>query len=89
MRPVCWNIITQIVKKYVRDTLIPTIVGIKVSRTYFFTIYIYIYIYIYIHIYIYIYTYIYIHIYIYIYVYIKFTEASHHNTLNITQNRWM
>ena len=25
----------------------------------------------------------------YIYVYIKFTEASHHNTLNITQNRWM
>ena len=25
MRPVCWNIITQIVKKYVRDTLIPTI----------------------------------------------------------------
>ena len=27
--------------------------------------------------------------YIYIYIYIKFTEASHHNTLNITQNRWM
>ena len=26
---------------------------------------------------------------IYIYIYIKFTEASHHNTLNITQNRWM
>ena len=25
MRPVCWNIITQIVKTYVRDTLIPTI----------------------------------------------------------------
>ena len=25
MRPVCWNKITQIVKKYVRDTLIPTI----------------------------------------------------------------
>ena len=25
MRPVCWNIITQIVKKYARDTLIPTI----------------------------------------------------------------
>ena len=24
MRPVCWNIVTQIVKKYVRDTLIPT-----------------------------------------------------------------
>ena len=24
MRPVCWNIITQIVKKYARDTLIPT-----------------------------------------------------------------
>ena len=22
MRPVCWNIITQIVKKYARDTLI-------------------------------------------------------------------
>ena len=32
--------------------------------------------------------YIYIHIYyVYIYIYIKFTEASHHNTLNITQNR--
>ena len=28
-------------------------------------------------------------VYIYIYVYIKFTEASHHNTLNMTQNRWM
>ena len=25
MRPVCWNITTQMVKKYVRDTLIPTI----------------------------------------------------------------
>ena len=25
MRPVCWNMITQIVKKYARDTLIPTI----------------------------------------------------------------
>ena len=25
MRPVCWNIITQMVKKYARDTLIPTI----------------------------------------------------------------
>ena len=25
----------------------------------------------------------------YIYIYIKFTEASHHNTLNMTQNRWM
>ena len=25
MRPVCWNIITQIVKKYTRGTLIPTI----------------------------------------------------------------
>ena len=24
-----------------------------------------------------------------LYIYIKFTEASHHNTLNITQNRWM
>ena len=35
----------------------------------------------------------YIDIFIYIYyiyiTYIKFTEASHHNTLNITQNRWM
>ena len=39
---------------------------------------------------IYIYIYIYIHIiYIDIYIYIKFTEASHHNTLNMTQNRWM
>ena len=28
--------------------------------------------------------------YVYIYIYNnKFTEASHHNTLNITQNRWM
>ena len=27
--------------------------------------------------------------YIFIYIYIKFTEASHHNTLNMTQNRWM
>ena len=45
--------------------------------------YMYIYMYIYtIIIYVYIYTCIYIHI------YIKFTEASHHNTLNITQNRW-
>ena len=26
---------------------------------------------------------------IYIYIYIKFTEASHKNTLNMTQNRWM
>ena len=26
---------------------------------------------------------------IYTYIYIKFTEASHHNTLNMTQNRWM
>ena len=26
------------------------------------------------------------YIYIYIYVYIKFTEASHHNTLNIIYN---
>ena len=25
MRPMCWNIMTQIVKKYVHDTLIPTI----------------------------------------------------------------
>ena len=25
MCPVCWNIITQIAQKYVRDTLIPTI----------------------------------------------------------------
>ena len=24
MRPVCWNIIKQIVKKYTRDTLMPT-----------------------------------------------------------------
>ena len=32
---------------------------------------------------------IYVYIYIYIYIYIKFTEASHHNTLNMTQNRWM
>ena len=31
----------------------------------------------------------YIYICIYIYAYIKFTEASHHNTLNMTQNRWM
>ena len=23
MRPVCWNILTEIVKKYARDTLIP------------------------------------------------------------------
>ena len=30
-----------------------------------------------------------LYIYIYIYIYIKFTEASHHNTLNMTQNRWM
>ena len=28
-------------------------------------------------------------LYLYIYIYIKFTEASHHNTLNMTQNRWM
>ena len=27
--------------------------------------------------------------YAYIYIYNKFTEASHHNTLHITQNRWM
>ena len=39
--------------------------------------------------YIHIYIYVYICIYVYIYIYIKFTEASHHNTLNITQNRWM
>ena len=26
---------------------------------------------------------------LYVYIYIKFTEASHHNTLNMTQNRWM
>ena len=25
MRPVCWNIITQIVRKHARDTLIPKI----------------------------------------------------------------
>ena len=25
MRPVCWNIVTQVVKKYARDTLISTI----------------------------------------------------------------
>ena len=33
----------------------------------------------------------YIHMYICIYVYIynKFTEASHHNTLNIAQSSWM
>ena len=30
-----------------------------------------------------------IYISIYIYIYNKFTEASHHNTLNITHNRWM
>ena len=57
MRPVCWNIITQIVKKYVYICIIYPprtfkqkcrisykIVGIKVSRTYFFTIFIYIHI---------------------------------------------
>ena len=27
--------------------------------------------------------------YVYIYIYNKFTEASHHNTLNIAQSRWM
>ena len=27
--------------------------------------------------------------YIYTYIYIKLTEASHHNTLNIAQSRWM
>ena len=26
---------------------------------------------------------------IYIYIYNKFTEVSHHNTLNIAQSRWM
>ena len=31
----------------------------------------------------------YLYIYIYIYIYIKFTEALHHNTLNMTQNRWI
>ena len=29
------------------------------------------------------------YVYIYIYIYNKFTEASHHNTLNITKNRWI
>ena len=38
--PVCWNIITQIVKKYTRDTLIPTI---SLKNTTFCYIYIYIY----------------------------------------------
>ena len=28
-------------------------------------------------------------LYIYICTYVKFTETSHHNTLNMTQNRWM
>ena len=31
----------------------------------------------------------YICTYIHIYIYNKFTEASHHNTLNIAQSRWM
>ena len=31
MRPVCWNIITQIVKKYARDTLITT-TSLKIRR---------------------------------------------------------
>ena len=41
--------------------------------------------------YIYAYKHIYIYVYMYIYTYIynKFTEASHHNTLNIAQSRWM
>ena len=26
---------------------------------------------------------------VFIYIYSKFTEASHHNTLNIAQSRWM
>ena len=51
--------------------------------------YIYIYICIYIYVYIYICTYTHIYMYIYICIYIKFTEASHHNTLNMTKNRWM
>ena len=48
-------------------------------------IYKYMYIYTYIHIYIYVC----IYVHIYIYIYNKFTEASHHNTLNIAQSRWM
>ena len=36
MRPVCWNIITQIVKEYVRDTLIPTIL-LKHTHTFLHT----------------------------------------------------
>ena len=41
--------------------------------------------------YIYAYKHIYMYVYMYIYTYIynKFTEASHHNTLNIAQSRWM
>ena len=31
----------------------------------------------------------YTYIYIYIYIYIISRKASHHNTLNITQSRWM
>ena len=26
---------------------------------------------------------------LYVYMYDKFTEASHHNTLNIAQSRWV
>ena len=59
------------------------IVGIKVSRVYFLTFRITIFQHIG-RIFIRIYA-----LYIYIYIYNKFTEASHHNTLNITQNRWM
>ena len=33
--------------------------------------------------------YVYMYIYMYIYIYNKFTEASHHNTLNIAQSRWI
>ena len=36
-----------------------------------------------------IYIYMYVYMYIYTYIYNKFTEASHHNTLNIAQSRWM
>ena len=56
MRPVCWNIITQIVKKYVRDTLIPTtcfidnvlIKSLELKcHVHIFLLFIYIYIYMY------------------------------------------
>ena len=60
MHPVCWNIITQIVKKYVCHTLIPTIllyIYIICVCTYIYILYIYcsakLYIYVCIYIYIY------------------------------------